>query len=219
MAEFLIVNKIISDILEIKMTISFRNNQYNEEVISMQLVMYKEEALRKNNIDITKKDMENYLSQSFIYLRESTSQSYEITSMILPWLIKEYITKASRQIVQTMFYKILLQLINYYYYIKSAESFSIVKNTILPDKSDIKRFKKIFFNYDDDSKDKSKQVFQHIFINIKSLSQFQLNNQVFSEFENKSDEQYRSLKMVTPLLKSYFYFVIDINISLTKTFL
>ena len=140
------------------------------------------------------------LTKSIIYIQRFQSlKQYSISSMILPWfddIILPNIDVAKTTFLFELLCKIILRIIHYYYYIKSAEDFQIIPDVIF----EIKKVKKAFITlfFDHEAIKEEYKVMHYLFFKIKASGTYQLKNDIF-ELINSSDKTYLKLYQVSSI--------------------
>jgi hypothetical protein len=165
---------LIKDALELKIIRTIKYNGRREEELAFEVSKFNFKSLVSTKIDLSQFNKDQIFSGSKIYVEQSIDKEYAITSMILPWLFK-YDEKNKKLFFNSVFYKILLAVMNFYYYIESAIAFRIANDTIFEKKDEIKKFKKLMFDLGREPKD---QIFEHI-LNKVIHNVYELNTTIF----------------------------------------
>ena len=200
---------VIEDSFEIQLVVGHMNNQPKEEVFSLKL-----DKFDANKMGIIHKVhfhdanlFKQQVSKSTIYIDQEIEHQYRITSMNLPWLLPSFSDKSSNNKIQCMkmfFYKLILQIVNYYYYIESAEEFSIL-DTVLETSEEKKLFtKKLMSQKIEGGTKEEDKIMEHIFIHSITFGVFTLNKDVFCRLYNCDEIKYKKLQKV-PFIIIYNY--------------
>lgn len=161
----------------------FKNNGVKmEEVISFTLINLNINKIKQLGVNINTNKFIKNLSDSKIYISEDVQKQFSITSMKLPWFLvnikKSLNDKPLFSFITRTLYKIILRVINYYYYIESAELFKIMRDAILDTPYEITMFEKLFY---DKKKVETNMIMEHIFARL-DIS-YNLNFQHFESLE------------------------------------
>jgi hypothetical protein len=153
--------------------------------------------MSSQTVNIDEDMFKDQLTKSMIYIQRFQSlKQYSISSMILPWfddIILPNTDVAKRTFLFDLLCKIILRIIHYYYYIKSAEDFQIIPDVIF----EIKKVKKAFITmfFDHAVKEENK-VMQYLFFKLEASGNYQLINDIFDSI-NSDDKKYLKLHQVS----------------------
>jgi len=176
-----------------------KQNKNEEEVITFKDIHFDVLKIGKKELNLDKATFVEQFKSSKIFINGFRSlNQYSISSMILPWFDQIITTndETLHSFLISLLYKIVLRMVHYYYYIKSAEAFQILTDVIL-DKPNLSKILKVKF-FKKDTKEEFK-IMQHIFSKMISGT-YSLNTDIFdliNKNDTNTDEKYSNLLKVS----------------------
>ena len=187
----------INDGFHFKIDFYDLQNKGQEELITFNNINFK----FSQTVNIDKAMFIDQLTNSKIYIKRFQSlKQYSISSMILPWFDDIIVVKevAKKTFLFELLCKIILRIIHYYYYIKSAEEFQIIPDVIFDKRKVTKYFLTAFFDH---AIKEEYKVMQYLFFKLEASGYYQLKNDIF-DLINSDDKKYLILYQV-----SFIYYI------------
>jgi len=121
--------KLMENIFEINLhSFSRELKRYSEDEISISVHIFNINEKQFRDVfecTISKETFINYLNTTKINVKEEVPNEFIINSMKIPWFDIHAETNKKNRLTDLLIYKIILKIINYYFYLKSASKFEI----------------------------------------------------------------------------------------------
>ena len=121
--------KLIENTFELKLhSFSSEKKNYSQDeiLISVHIFNMNEKQFRDVfKLTINKETFMNYLNATKIVVKEEVPEEFIINSMKIPWFDVQTETNNKNRLTDLLIYKMILKIINYYFYVRSASKFEI----------------------------------------------------------------------------------------------
>ena len=121
--------KLIENTFELKLhsfSSELKSYSQDEILISVHIFNMNEKQFRDVfKLTINKETFMNYLNATKIVVKEEVPKEFIINSMKIPWFDVQTETNNKNRLTDLLIYKMILKIINYYFYLRSASKFEI----------------------------------------------------------------------------------------------